>query len=85
MSSLLSSLNYVLQNSSPIFDTQVGREKAIRLVQYFLMFYIPEARENKSKYLEKCNIIERNCGLTRKVLRFGLEIPIVIGIIKRFR
>ena len=50
-----------------------------------MMFYIPVARENKSNYLDKCNIIERNCGLTRKVLRFGLEIPIVIGMIKRYR
>ena len=35
--------------------------------------------------LDKCLIVERNCSLTRKVLRFGMEIPIIIGIVKRYR
>ena len=51
------------------------------------MFYIPviksQKRSKKSTLIEKCEIVERNCSLTRKVLRFGMEIPIIIGMIKR--
>ena len=83
----METINAVLKGSAPLFDTQGGRDKLCRIIQYFLMFYIPvlKSRKGNKVAIEKCEIIQRNCGLTRNVLRFGMEIPIIIGIMHRFR
>ena len=35
--------------------------------------------------MTKLGFLKTNMGLTRKVMRFGLIIPIILGMIRRFR
>ena len=62
--------------------TYAGREKVCRIIQYFLMFLLPIRHKNLNS---KLSILAFNSGQTRKVLRFGLEFPILTGIIKRHK
>lgn len=80
----------------PFFNTHVGREKLVRLIQYFLLFFIPAMTDRKARLpesrqaalahlIEKLQIVYKQCSLTRKVLRFGYQVPWLIGILRRFR
>ena len=39
----------LLANSQPWFNTHVGREKMVRLIQYFLLFFIPALTDRKAR------------------------------------
>ena len=78
-----------MEKVTPVLTTHAGREKCVRIIQYFLMFLIPTIKNMQvqgfKRLIEKLGIIKSNMSLTRKVLRFGMQIPILLGIIKRFR
>jgi len=82
----------ILEDSAPLTNTHSGREKMARFLQYFLT-YLAKATQDKnevekSRALEKMAakmlIIKANMSLTRKVMRFGMQIPIALNIAKRF-
>ena len=81
-----------MQNTQPWFNTHVGREKMVRIIQYFLLFFIPammdrgkglsgERAARHQKLIEKLQILAKQCSLTRKVMRFGIQVPTIIKII----
>ena len=89
-----------LTKLSPLFSTHAGREKLVRFLQYFFMFWIPTLERRKRKLIEtsgqahneqmetlirKMGIIKGSMGMTRKVMRFGAQIPMLVNIIRRLR
>ena len=75
-------MDYFFKTIAPLMKTYAGREKMCRIIQYFLMFLLPLHNKNVNS---KLSIIAFNAGQTRKVLRFGLEFPIITGILKRHK
>jgi hypothetical protein len=65
---------------APLMKTYAGREKVCRIIQFFLMFLLPLHNKDAS---QKLSIIAFNAAQTRKVLRFGLEFPLITKIMKR--
>jgi len=79
-----------LEKLAPFTNTHPGREKSLRFMQYFLAFLLPtmQADGNSAKLKEilaKCDLLKASMSMTRKVLRFGVEIPIIIKMIKRIK
>ena len=76
---------------APLTNTHGGREKSIRFIQYFSTFLMPTAKQlykpgdQLTKLLAKLLMLKNNMSLTRKVFRFGGEIPTILNIINRFR
>lgn len=89
-------MQQLLQKSAPLFNTHAGRDKVIRLIQYFLLFLLPTLKDRMSrlgpgardvyeKIVMKMAILYTQCSLTRKVLRFGMQIPLILGMSRRFQ
>lgn len=80
-----------LKNIEPLSTTHSGREKMMRFCQYFSAFLMPtiENMNNKSErsqdLVKRLGLIKSNMSLTRKVMRFGGSISIILNIIKRFK
>ena len=81
----------ILDKIAPLTNTHSGREKSIRFIQYFSTFLIPTTKQlykpgtNLEKLLAKLLMLKGSMSLTRKVFRFGGEIPTILSIINRFR
>jgi hypothetical protein len=93
----------LLEKLSPLFSTHGGREKMVRIIQYYLMFLIPtmvnmrkgkiehaitDAKTSGPKVEEmtvRLGYIKGNMSLTRKVMRFGIPLNMLLGIIKRIK
>ena len=59
-----------------------------RFVQYFIKFALPTLEsqgERYSLFITKLKKLEGNMSLTRKVLRFGKQLPLLRSIITRAR
>ncbi|CDW88073.1 peroxisomal biogenesis factor 11 [Stylonychia lemnae] len=79
-------INDVLENSLRTINTQLGRDKTCRFVQYFAKFIVPTIAAQgpqNNELKEKLEKLGGNMSLTRKVLRFGKPIPLIKGIIDR--
>ena len=79
-----------LEKLAPFTNTHSGREKSIRFMQYFTSFLIPTLKSDSNsvkmkQILQKIDLLKSSMSMTRKVLRFGVEIPILINIIKRIK
>ena len=93
----------LLEKLSPLFSTHSGREKMVRIIQYYLMFLIPtmvNMRKGQVQHAIKdgkpgipkvedmtvrLGYIKANMSLTRKVMRFGVPLNLLLGIIKRIK
>ena len=77
----------LMEKLSPVINTHAGREKSVRIMQYLMMFLIPTLQNMKGikNILEKLNIIKSQMSLTRKVMRFGMQIPLLLGVWKRIK
>ncbi len=78
----------VLDNAVGIINSSVGRDKICRLFQYFLRAILPliAARGEGHKDLHsRLKAFQVSMGMTRKVLRFGREIPTLKTIVGRLR
>ena len=62
-------------------STTLGREKIMRLVQYFLWF-LNNVKKN-SKLGSKAIEISAHLGLVRRVLRFGAPLGTILAMVQR--
>ena len=66
-----------------IINSGVGRDKTCRIIQYSLMALIPILKSKGAHFnvlIDRLSRLKTNMSLTRKVLRFGKEIPLITGI-----
>ena len=85
---MVDKVNDVIENSLKLINTQLGRDKACRFVQYFVKFIVPTIAAQGPAYADTKDRLEKlqsNMSLTRKVLRFGKPLPLIKGIIDRFK
>lgn len=71
-----------------ILQTGIGRDKCCRIIQYSIMGLIPTLQakgEHLTDLISRLNRLKSGMSQTRKVLRFGKEIPLISGIRKRFQ
>ena len=84
----------ILSKINPIINSHDGREKCIRFVQYFCVFYIPYLTEKLAKlpkdqhapYLAIIKKLDALCvqtGMTRNLFFVGMYIGPIMGIIAR--
>lgn len=72
----------------PMTTTHTGREKMMRFCQYFSAFMVPTLQKQGVFYEDAANrfaLLKANMSLTRKVMRFGGEISIILRMIRRFK
>ena len=84
----MTTISDVLDNSLKIINTRVGRDKACRMIQYLSKFIIPVLAAQGPRHIDLKERLEKlagNMSLTRKVLRFGLPIPLIKGIMDRIK
>lgn len=73
----------VFDNLTAILNSGVGRDKSCRVLQYALMALIPILQAkgaHMTRTVERMNKFKASMSQTRKVLRFGKEIPLLTGI-----
>ena len=84
----------LLEGIAPILQSHAGREKSCRIIFYYLMFLIPTLQKLKGKraltdkealLLQNLDKVKGNMSMSRKIFRFGMQIPIFLGIMKRLR
>jgi len=76
------------ENSIKIINTGIGRDKVCRIIQYFLMFFIPVLKSkgaHMNKLIERLTRLKASMSVTRNVLRFGKEIPLITGMRDRLK
>jgi len=69
-------------------NTRVGRDKVCRIIQYFIMGCIPTLNAKGAHYsslVQRLTKLRVSMSQTRKVLRFGNEIPLITGIYNRLQ
>ncbi len=67
-------------------NTRVGRDKTCRILQYFLLMIIPTLQAKGAHYhdlVQRLTKLRGSMSQTRKVMRFGQEIPLIKGIRER--
>jgi len=42
-------MQQLLQKSAPVFNTHAGRDKAVRIIQYFLLFLLPTLKDRMAR------------------------------------
>ena len=78
----------LFEKLSEIMSSGVGRDKMCRVIQYFIMGIIPTLKDKGAHYhdlAERLMKLRSQMSLTRKVIRFGKELPLVVGIRNRLR
>ncbi len=83
---MLTSLIDKFEKMNYIINSGVGRDKMCRIIQYFLMGIIPTLAAKGAHYsdlVSRLGKLRASMSLTRKVLRFGKEIPLMTGIRNR--
>mmetsp|Transcript_40374 Transcript_40374/g.29748 ORF Transcript_40374/g.29748 Transcript_40374/m.29748 type:complete len:156 (+) Transcript_40374:1-468(+) len=81
-------MNDVLEKSVKLINTKLGRDKTCRIIQYFIKFLLPILQAQGPRYLDLKERLEKlasNMSMTRKVLRFGSPIPLIIGMMSRMK
>ena len=66
-----------------IINSGAGRDKLCRIIQYFLHAFCATLSTRGAHFKElitRLSKLKSNCSATRKVLRWGKEIPLVVGI-----
>ena len=66
-----------------IINTGAGRDKSCRIIQYTLMLLLPYLKARGAHFNElvtRLSKLKSSMSMTRKVLRFGKEIPLITGI-----
>ncbi len=69
-----------------MLSTRLGRDKTCRVIQYFLMMITPKLQAKGAHYndlVQRLTKLRGSMSQTRKVMRFGLEIPLIKGIRER--
>ena len=75
-----------LESTLGIVNSRQGRDKVCRVIQYFIKFVLPTLEsqgERYSLFITKVNKLHDSMSLTRKVLRFGKQLPLLKNIINR--
>ena len=73
----------ILEKLINIINSGVGRDKMCRIIQYTLMALLPHLRArgaHMNELVERLGKLKSSMSMTRKVLRFGKEIPLITGI-----
>ena len=69
-----------------IINTGAGRDKMCRIIQYFLHAFCATLEPRGAHFKElitRLNKLKGSCSHTRKVLRFGKELPLIVNIRNR--
>ena len=69
-----------------IINSGIGRDKCCRIIQYAIMGLIPTMQAKGAHYSDLVSRLSKlrvSMSQTRKVLRFGKEIPLITGIRNR--
>lgn len=69
-----------------IINSGIGRDKCCRIIQYAIMGLIPTMQAKGAHYndiVTRLSKLRVSMSQTRKVLRFGKEIPLITGIRNR--
>ena len=78
----------VMEKLTEIMNSGVGRDKMCRIIQYAIMGLLPTLKSKGAHYKElhdRLNKLKSQMSLTRKVIRFGKELPLIVGIRNRLR
>ena len=78
----------VFEKLTEIMNSGVGRDKMCRIIQYFIMAILPKLKSRGAHYKDlhdRLNKLKASMGQTRKVIRFGKELPLIVGIRNRLR
>lgn len=81
-----SSLIKFLEKMINIINTGAGRDKSCRVIQYVIMALLPTLKARGAhfnEFVDRLSKLKSNMSMTRKVLRFGKEIPLITGIRNR--
>ena len=66
-----------------IINSGIGRDKCCRFIQYFIMAFLSSLEQKSAEYtrlVDRLSKLRVSMSQTRKVLRFGKEIPIIQDI-----
>lgn len=66
-----------------IINSGAGRDKLCRVLQYTMMALIPKLKargRHFDEFVLRLGRFKTSMSMTRKVLRFGKEIPLITGI-----
>ena len=75
-----------LEKMINIINTGAGRDKSCRVIQYAIMAMLPTLKARGAHFNElvaRLSKLKGSMSATRKVLRFGKEIPLITGIRNR--
>ena len=75
-----------LEKMINIINTGAGRDKSCRIIQYTIMALLPILKARGAHFNElvaRLSKLKSSMSATRKVLRFGKEIPLITGIRNR--
>ena len=78
----------IFEKLNEIMNSGVGRDKMCRVIQYFIMGILPTLKSKGAHYQDlhdRLNKLKSNMSATRKVIRFGKELPLIVGIRNRLR
>lgn len=78
-----SSIIVFLEKMINIINTGAGRDKTCRVIQYAIMALLPYLKARGAHFNElvaRLSKLKSSMSMTRKVLRFGKEIPLITGI-----
>lgn len=78
-----SPLILLLEKMINIINTGAGRDKTCRIIQYSIMAFLPLLKARGAHFNElvvRLSKLKSSMSMTRKVLRFGKEIPLITGM-----
>lgn len=73
----------ILENLINMINSGVGRDKMCRIIQYTIMAFLPYMKArgaHMNELVGRLSKLKSSMSMTRKVLRFGKEIPLITGI-----
>lgn len=76
----------IFEKMTYIINSGIGRDKVCRIIQYFLMGVLPMMQARGAHMTDICTRLghlKGSMSKTRKVLRFGKEIPLITAIKNR--
>jgi hypothetical protein len=78
----------IFEKMTVIINSGLGRDKCCRIIQYFIMGILPSLTAKGAHYsslVQRLSKLKTSMSQTRKVLRFGKEIPLITGIHSRLQ